>query len=85
MSMDAKPPVTSPATPPHVKHREKGIRIFMWPKVIYIFPSAIRRPDLLDRNVVSPREELRSERAGAGRHVPHGRCSDDRDKCRAPS
>jgi hypothetical protein len=24
-----------------VKHRDKGIRIFMWPKVIYIFPSAI--------------------------------------------
>ena len=41
MSMDAKPPVTAPSTPAHVKHREKGIRIFMWPKVIYIFPSAI--------------------------------------------
>jgi hypothetical protein len=41
MSMDAKPPVTTPATPPTIKHREKGIRIFMWPKVIYIFPSAI--------------------------------------------
>ncbi len=41
MSMDAKPPVTTPATPAKVKHREKGIRIFMWPKVIYIFPSAI--------------------------------------------
>ncbi len=41
MSMDAKPPVTAPATPHHVQHREKGIRIFMWPKVIYIFPSAI--------------------------------------------
>ena len=41
MSMDAKPTVTTPATPPTIKHREKGIRIFMWPKVIYIFPSAI--------------------------------------------
>ena len=41
MSMDAKPPVTAPSTPTKVKHREKGIRIFMWPKVIYIFPSAI--------------------------------------------
>ena len=41
MSMDAKPPVTPPPTPTSIKHREKGIRIFMWPKVIYIFPSAI--------------------------------------------
>jgi hypothetical protein len=41
MSMDAKPPVPSPSTPPAIRHREKGIRIFMWPKVIYIFPSAI--------------------------------------------
>ncbi len=41
MSIDAKPPVTTPVSPTHVKHREKGIRIFMWPKVIYIFPSAI--------------------------------------------
>jgi hypothetical protein len=41
MSMDAKPPVTTPSTPTKLKHREKGIRIFMWPKVIYIFPSAI--------------------------------------------
>ena len=41
MSMDAKPPMTTPATPSTIKHREKGIRIFMWPKVIYVFPSAI--------------------------------------------
>ena len=41
MSMEAKPPVSTPATPTKVQHREKGIRIFMWPKVIYIFPSAI--------------------------------------------
>jgi hypothetical protein len=41
MSMDAKPPVTTPATPTKVKQRQQGIRIFMWPKVIYIFPSAI--------------------------------------------
>ncbi len=40
MSMDSKPPVISP-TPASIKHREKGIRIFMWPKMIYIFPSAI--------------------------------------------
>ncbi len=41
MSMDAKPPLTTPSTAPTVRHREKGIRIFMWPKMIYIFPSAI--------------------------------------------
>lgn len=41
MSMDSKPPVTSPSSPVSIKHREKGIRIFMWPKMIYIFPSAI--------------------------------------------
>src|SRR3954467_8118854 len=38
MSMDAKEPAS---TTPALKHREKGIRIFTWPKVIYIFPSAI--------------------------------------------
>ena len=40
MSTDAKSPeptITSPAT----RGREKGIKIFMWPKVIYIFPSAV--------------------------------------------
>jgi len=36
--MDAK---ESGSMPPALKHREKGIRIFVWPKVIYIFPSAI--------------------------------------------
>ena len=41
MSMDSKPPVTGPSKPAAIKHREKGIRIFMWPKMIYIFPSAI--------------------------------------------
>ena len=41
MSMDSKPPVTSPPTSAAIRHREKGIRIFMWPKMIYIFPSAI--------------------------------------------
>ncbi len=41
MSMDAKPPMSSPSTTAAVRHREKGIRIFMWPKMIYIFPSAI--------------------------------------------
>jgi len=38
MSMDAKPTVTTPSS---FKHRDKGIRIFTWPKMIYIFPSAI--------------------------------------------
>jgi len=36
--MDAKESASMPSA---VKHREKGIRIFTWPKVIYIFPSAI--------------------------------------------
>lgn len=40
MSMDAKPPVTSSSTSLASK-LDKGIRIFVWPKVIYIFPSAI--------------------------------------------
>lgn len=40
MSTDAKGP--EPSTPaPAVRGRPKGIKIFMWPKVIYIFPSAI--------------------------------------------
>jgi hypothetical protein len=30
----------SPASVP-VQHREKGIRIFMWPKVIFLYPTAI--------------------------------------------
>jgi magnesium-transporting ATPase (P-type) len=41
MSTDSKPSAPTSATPPHIKHREKGIRIFTWPKMIYIFPSAI--------------------------------------------
>jgi hypothetical protein len=38
MSSDAK---GSASTPSSSGVRERGIRIFMWPKVIYIFPSAI--------------------------------------------
>jgi hypothetical protein len=38
MSTDAKP--TTPAVPA-VQHREKGIKIFMWPKVIFLYPTAI--------------------------------------------
>jgi hypothetical protein len=41
MSMEPKPSAPSSSTPAHIKHREKGIRIFTWPKIIYIFPSAI--------------------------------------------
>jgi hypothetical protein len=38
MSSDAKPLATPEPTP---KHREQGIRIFMWPKVIFLYPTAI--------------------------------------------
>jgi hypothetical protein len=38
MSTDAKP-VPSSASP--AQHREPGIRIFMWPKVIFLYPTAI--------------------------------------------
>jgi hypothetical protein len=41
MSTDAKPssPLTTPEPTP--KHREQGIKIFMWPKVIFLYPTAI--------------------------------------------
>ena len=39
MSTDAKP-VPSPSTP-SVVHREKGMKIFVWPKVIFLYPTAI--------------------------------------------
>ena len=40
MSTDAK---LSPShsTPPPLKHHEKGMRIFTWPKVIFLYPTAI--------------------------------------------
>ncbi|WP_165250532.1 hypothetical protein [Paludisphaera soli] len=38
MSTDVK---TTEVPTPAPRRREKGIKIFMWPKVIYIFPSAI--------------------------------------------
>lgn len=38
MSSDAKPSISTEPTP---KHREQGIRIFMWPKVIFLYPTAI--------------------------------------------
>jgi hypothetical protein len=40
MSTEAKPSL--PTTPePTVPHRQKGIRIFMWPKVIFLYPTAL--------------------------------------------
>src|SRR5216684_2453646 len=41
MSTNAKPSIstTTPGLAP--QHREKGIRIFMWPKVIFLYPTAI--------------------------------------------
>lgn len=41
MSKDAKPSPSStePATP--IVKREKGIKIFMWPKVIFLYPTAL--------------------------------------------
>lgn len=39
MSTDAKSTTPNPPTPS--RKREKGVRIFMWPKLIYIYPSAI--------------------------------------------
>jgi hypothetical protein len=41
MSTDAKPSPSSSAPPGHVVHREKGMRIFVWPKVIFLYPTAI--------------------------------------------
>jgi hypothetical protein len=40
MSSDAKPSTPAP-TVPRPQHREKGIKIFMWPKVIFLYPTAI--------------------------------------------
>jgi hypothetical protein len=42
MSMDAKSAPSSSTTPaPLGAHRGQGIRIFMWPKVIFLYPTAI--------------------------------------------
>jgi hypothetical protein len=40
MSTDAKS-APSPASVPPIKQREQGIKIFMWPKVIFLYPTAI--------------------------------------------
>jgi hypothetical protein len=39
--MDAKPSNTPPTPVQRPLHREKGIRIFTWPKVIFLWPTAI--------------------------------------------
>jgi hypothetical protein len=39
MSTDAKTTTTTQQIP--VRHREKGIRIFMWPKMVFLYPTAI--------------------------------------------
>ena len=41
MSTDAKPSTSSSSPTPSIQHRESGIRIFMWPKVIFLYPTAI--------------------------------------------
>ena len=41
MSMDAKPTTSSVTQPPPTVHREKGMRIFTWPKVIFLYPTAL--------------------------------------------
>jgi hypothetical protein len=41
MSTDAKPSFTPSSPALSSQHREKGIRIFMWPKVIFLYPTAI--------------------------------------------
>jgi hypothetical protein len=41
MSTEAKPSSSTTTSGFPVSHREKGIRIFMWPKVIFLYPTAI--------------------------------------------
>jgi hypothetical protein len=41
MSTDAKPSTSSSLPASSTRHRESGIRIFMWPKVIFLYPTAI--------------------------------------------
>ena len=41
MSTDAKPSLTPSSPASSSQHREPGIRIFMWPKVIFLYPTAI--------------------------------------------
>jgi hypothetical protein len=39
--MDTKPSIPTTTPGASVKTREKGVRIFMWPKVIFLYPTAI--------------------------------------------
>ncbi|WP_250846858.1 hypothetical protein [Aquisphaera insulae] len=39
MAMDTKPPASAATPTPRVKDRDKGIKIFSWPKMVYIYPS----------------------------------------------
>ena len=41
MSTDAKPSTSSSLPTTSTQHREPGIRIFMWPKVIFLYPTAV--------------------------------------------
>jgi hypothetical protein len=41
MSTDAKPSLTPSSPALSSRHRETGIRIFMWPKVIFLYPTAL--------------------------------------------
>ncbi len=41
MSTDAKPSPSPSTPPPPAVHREKGMKIFVWPKVIFLYPTAI--------------------------------------------
>lgn len=41
MSTEAKPAPSSATPPPSGAHPGPGIRIFMWPKVIFLYPTAI--------------------------------------------
>jgi hypothetical protein len=41
MSTDSKSTQTKPSPGSHGAHHDKGIRIFTWPKVIFLYPTAI--------------------------------------------
>jgi hypothetical protein len=41
MSTDSKSTQTKPSAGPYPAHHDKGIRIFIWPKVIFLYPTAV--------------------------------------------
>ena len=61
----------SPESPPSVKHRDKGVRIFTYPKVIFIFPTLIAAlicglgMSLIRDNTVDPLKGRAKMAAGA--------------------